>query len=290
MTLIEVASQLYGLSMGEFTPARDARAKALKGTPDAALVKALRKPTLAAWVVNQLVRHETEQVDQVLAVGAALREAAASLDGDELRALTKQRRQLTMAVTTQARRVALELGVKVTPAVADQIEATLTAAMLDPQCAQALRSGLLITHLASTGVSDGVAAAAVAFPEALGFATPPAVAEPPMLHVVPDPDADEKALRAAEADFEAAVASAEAAWAELESSEATVSELEARSMQLQSEIDEHKRELAQLEGDYEELEEELSEAEDARADLAAASRAAEAERLKAEQRLAKLTT
>ena len=59
---------------------------------------------MAAWVVNMLVRHETEQVDQVLAVGAALRDAAESLDGKELRELTKQRRQLTAAVTTRARR------------------------------------------------------------------------------------------------------------------------------------------------------------------------------------------
>ena len=101
--LLEIADELYGLSLPEFTPARDARAKELKGTPLAAQVKALRKPSTAAWVVNLLVRRETEQVEQVLAVGAALREAQASMSGDELRALTRQRRQLTAAVTTQAR-------------------------------------------------------------------------------------------------------------------------------------------------------------------------------------------
>ena len=77
-----------------------------RAPPLAAQVKALRKPSTAAWVVNLLVRRETEQVEQVLAVGAALREAQASMSGDELRALTRQRRQLTAAVTTQARRVA----------------------------------------------------------------------------------------------------------------------------------------------------------------------------------------
>ena len=51
--------------------------------------------------------------------------------GDELRALTRQRRQLTAAVTTRARGVAADEGVRVTQAVADQVEATLTAAMLD---------------------------------------------------------------------------------------------------------------------------------------------------------------
>ena len=56
-----------------------------------------KKPSTAAWAVNQLVRHETEQVDQVLAVGEALREAQRTLDGEELRALTRQRRQKAMA-------------------------------------------------------------------------------------------------------------------------------------------------------------------------------------------------
>ena len=75
--LLDIADELYGLPLADFTPARDAKAKELKGTDLAAPVKALKKPTMAAWVVNMLVRHETEQVDQVLAVGAALRDAAA---------------------------------------------------------------------------------------------------------------------------------------------------------------------------------------------------------------------
>ena len=65
--LLEIADELYGLPLAEFTPARDARAKELKGTDLAPRVKALRKPSTAAWVVNLLMRRETEQVDQVLA-------------------------------------------------------------------------------------------------------------------------------------------------------------------------------------------------------------------------------
>jgi hypothetical protein len=47
-------------------------------------VKALRKPSVAAWVVNLLVRREAEQVEQVLGVGEALREAQAGMSGEEL--------------------------------------------------------------------------------------------------------------------------------------------------------------------------------------------------------------
>ncbi|MGZ4496885.1 MAG: hypothetical protein ACXVWZ_05335, partial [Nocardioides sp.] len=114
--LLAEADALYGLPLGEFTPTRDARAKALKAEDAdlSAAVKALRKPATAAWVVNLLVRHETEQVEQVLAVGAALREAQAAMSGEDLRTLTRQRRQLTAAVTTQARGVAAGHGLKVT--------------------------------------------------------------------------------------------------------------------------------------------------------------------------------
>src|SRR5688572_11126459 len=72
--LLEIADNLYALALGDFTPARDARAKELKGTELAAPVKALRKPSLAAWVVNLLVRRDAAQVTQVLDLGTALRE------------------------------------------------------------------------------------------------------------------------------------------------------------------------------------------------------------------------
>ena len=61
--LLGIADDLYALPLGDFTPARDARAKELKGTDLAAPVKALKKPSLAAWVVNLLVRRDAEQAD-----------------------------------------------------------------------------------------------------------------------------------------------------------------------------------------------------------------------------------
>jgi len=44
--------QLYQLPLDEFTPARNALAK--EAGPDAARVRALVKPPIAAWAVNQL--------------------------------------------------------------------------------------------------------------------------------------------------------------------------------------------------------------------------------------------
>ncbi len=286
--LLGIADELYALPLGEFTAARDARAKELKGTDLAAPVKALRKPSLAAWVVNLLVRRDAEQAAQVLALGAALREAAAGMQGDELRALTRQRRQLTAAVTTGARALASAQDVKVTAAVADQVEATLTAAMLDARCADAVRSGLLVTALTSTGVDEVDLESAVATPAALGFSAAPVVPAPPELHLVPDPDAGEKARAAAAEEVEEAAAALTAARSDLADAVSTVADLEARSMQLQAEIDEVKRRLAELETAYDEVEDELADAEDARTEAADEVTAAERDHAAAEAAFARL--
>ena len=176
--LLTIAEELYALPLGEFTASRDARARELKGTPLAGAVKALRKPTAAAWVVDLLVRRESDQVTQMIAVGEALRQAQEGMDAGALRALTKQRRQLTGALTARARALSGAAGLTVTTAVADQVEETLTAAMLDPDAARAVASGLLVAPLHATGVGPVDAGAAVAVPAALGFTVTPVEAPP----------------------------------------------------------------------------------------------------------------
>lgn len=289
--LLAIADELYGLTLPEFTPARDARAKALKGTPLAAPVKALKKPSTAAWVVNLLVRRETEQVEQILSVGEALRAAQESMSADELRALTRQRRQLTAAVTTQARRTAREAGTKVTDAVADQVEATLTAAMVDEQCALAVRSGLLVAALATTGLDPADVASSVALPAALGFAATAQEEAPPTrpeLHVVPDPEANAKALAAATEQLEEAEEELAEATAAYDETVADVERLEALGLQLQAEIDELRGKIAALESQAEETDDELSESEDARAEAESVVQEAEQARNAAAAAVAKL--
>ncbi|GAA3521563.1 hypothetical protein [Nocardioides daeguensis] len=292
--LLEIADELYALPLAQFTPARDARAKELKGTPLAAQVKALRKPSTAAWVVDLLVRREAPQVDQVLSVGAALRDAQQAMSAGELRALTRQRRQVTAAVTTQARRIAAEEGLRVTEAVAEQVEATLTAAMVDAECGRAVRSGLLVSALHTTGLEPMAAddlASAVAVPEALGFSATPRAAPrpgPPDLRVVPDPDRAAKATAAARERLEAAEEEYDAARAAHDDASGEVARLSARSLQLEAETDELRRRLADLEEQAEALEEELAEAEEVRDGTGADLRTATAERDAAEQALERL--
>lgn len=282
--LLEIADDLYALPLADFTPARDALVKEHKADKElAAAVKGLRKASLAAWVVNLLVRRDPDQVDQVLAVGTALREAQDNLDATQLREFTKQRRQLTASVTTAARRMAREEGVKTTQSVADQVEATLTAAMLEPDAAKAVRSGLLVTSLAATGLGDLDLSDAVALPKALGFsatARPVAAPDPtqrPQLHVVPDPDADAKARAAADerlADARGVLGEAEK---QHRSARRAVEKLRARTLQLQAEIDELRSRIAALESEVEEVDDELGEAEAVQEEAGEAVEEAQAE-------------
>lgn len=270
--LLGIAEELYGLPLADFTPARDVRAKAARGRPLAASVKALRKPSTAAWVVDLLVRYETGQVEQVLGVGAALREAQAGMDAAQLRELTKQRRQLTAAVTARARALARQHGVCVTEQVAGQVEATLTAAMIDAGAARAVRSGLLVSALSATGVGGLDVTAAVALPDALGFEAAPVEAAPvgegppEPLHAVPDLEPDARALddaREALGEAEQAVADART---ERDQAAADVDRLQARALQSQAELDELRRRLAELEDHAAEVDDELTAAEDAHDD------------------------
>jgi septal ring factor EnvC (AmiA/AmiB activator) len=139
--------------------------------------------------------------------------------------------------------------------------------MVDEQCALAVRSGMLVAALASTGLDPADVAGAVAAPEALGFEATTREAEPPPrpeLHVVPDPEADRKAVEAAEKALAAAQSALDDATEEHDQATAAYDDLEARSLQLQAEIGELRGRIAELESTAEEVDDELSEAEDSR--------------------------
>jgi len=286
--LLAVADDLYAGDLGSFTAERDTRAAAVKKEdPELARrIKALRKPTVAAWALDLFVRAESEQVDQLLALGESLREAQAALDGDELRALTRQRRQLTAAMTDRVRGAVGDRGQRLTQSVADQVEATLTAALLDEQVAVALRSGMLVQPVSTTGVDTPDLTGVVAVPEALGFTAPPRDLEPvepeptprPRLRVVPDPDEVRKKRRAARAELAEAERVLARASRALRAHDRKVADLEARALQVQSQIDEVRRRLTELEDAAEQVDADLAGAAEERDDVAAEVAEAEAER------------
>ncbi|WP_437779570.1 hypothetical protein [Sorangium sp. So ce1097] len=74
----EEVDDLYRKPLGDFTRARDALAKRLRQAGDKAAaerVKALRRPTAAAWALNQLARRYPQRMEALLDAGERLREA-----------------------------------------------------------------------------------------------------------------------------------------------------------------------------------------------------------------------
>lgn len=265
--LLALVDELYALDPSDFTAARDARVKTLKGDDPAyaARVRTLRRPATAAWAVNHFVRLEGAQVEQLLALGEALREAQSALDGEELRTLTRQRRQLTAALTSRVKEAAAEAGQRLSAAVLDQVEATLTAGLLDPDAAVAVRSGTLITPLSSTGVDAVDLASAVALPATWGFVPqvrPAEVVRRPALRLVPPPTVSARERREAKQALAQTERELNRAGRELRSEERRVADLQARTLQVESELDELRRRIAQLEERATEVADELAAAEE----------------------------
>ena len=80
--------RLYGLPLAEFTKERDALARRLRADnrrDDAATVGELRKPVLAAWVVNQLAREQRTDIKALVDAAAAIRAGKPGAD-DRFRA------------------------------------------------------------------------------------------------------------------------------------------------------------------------------------------------------------
>lgn len=154
-----VTDELYALHPGEFVAVRDQRAAAAKADGDAGLsasIRKLRKPTTSAWLANQLVRQRRDDISRLMDLGSRLRAAQRQLAGNELRELSRQRHEVLAALGTQARDVGRRAGVAVPDAVADELHATLAAAVADQSAGEALCAGRLTAALqyAGTGLGD----------------------------------------------------------------------------------------------------------------------------------------
>ncbi|MFC4555823.1 hypothetical protein [Georgenia faecalis] len=171
--VVVVARELYGLGLAEFVAERDRRAKAARADGDRGLaqaVKALRKPSVAAWAANMLARRRSEVLDDVVRVGEELRTAQAALDRARMRELDRERRRVLRDVVAAARAVGDELGQHVGEAAAGELDTMVRAAMVDPRAAQALLSGLLVATMEATGLGavdlDGALAVPGVVPDA----------------------------------------------------------------------------------------------------------------------------
>ena len=153
------ADQLYAADPAEFTDRRadlvaQARADGDKATARA--IGALRRPTRAAWVVNQLARADPDAIDRLSGLGDELRAAEQALDGGQLRELSQTRRELLAELTRQALD---DAGVADPPdALVQEVTGTLGAAVADPQVAAQVARAQLAKAVQPAGFGFTLAA------------------------------------------------------------------------------------------------------------------------------------
>jgi hypothetical protein len=105
---------LYRLPLSEFTNARNALAKSLS-KEEAAAVKALEKPTVVPWAVNQVYWRARNTYDRLMKSGEKLRAAQiAALEGRaaDVRTATETHRRAIGDAVTEAERLSAESGAK----------------------------------------------------------------------------------------------------------------------------------------------------------------------------------
>jgi hypothetical protein len=157
----ERVARLYGFPLERFTAERNALAAELSSEGDrdaAAAVKALRKPSAAAWAVNQLVRAEPDLVEALLGAGGELRQAhrqaASGRRAEQLRAAAEAERAAVERLMTRAPAV---LGRVPSAAVSEAIRNTLHAASSDDDARNRVRTGTLTTELQPIGLGPAPA-------------------------------------------------------------------------------------------------------------------------------------
>ncbi len=151
--LDEIVRELYVLPPADFVTARNElvrQARAAGSRDVAERLQQLRRPTRSAWLVN-LLASDSRAMQRLSALGRELRDAQTGLVRTELRNLAEQRRQLIADLLDRAKAHADEAGLRLTPTVLSEVEATLQAALVDLAGALTVRNGRLVRPLSHSG-------------------------------------------------------------------------------------------------------------------------------------------
>jgi hypothetical protein len=207
----DAVDRLYGLPLDAFVSERDARARELRGAgrrEEAAAVKALPKPTVAAWAANQAVRSQGRAARELWEAGdalAATQEAVLSGRGSgaDLRAASERERAAVDPLVEAARGLLTTEGGEMSEATLDRVRDTLHAAAIDPDVRDEVAAGRAIRERTPRGLFGGEATssapagrkgrAAKPAPDATPTGRKGRAAKP----AAPEPSARERAAEAA---------------------------------------------------------------------------------------------
>jgi hypothetical protein len=227
-------TDLYRLPRNEFTSARDELARRLRREDkrrQADEVKALRKPTAAAWLVNQLSHEATAELEKLLAAGKRMRRARTAT---EMRKAAVAEREAIAKLLARAERIA---GGQSAPT-SERVRETLHAAAGDVRIGELVALGRLDRERQLVGfgeagllVQDGEDEAAAVRRRDRGDATKRRDEDRRRER---EHEAAKRKLERAEQSHARALAEAERAQAELERAAAELAEAKAREQDLSS--------------------------------------------------------
>ncbi|MCB1301702.1 MAG: hypothetical protein KDB28_10730, partial [Tetrasphaera sp.] len=155
--LAAAVGRLYAVPLADFMATRTslvAQAKADKDKALAARLGKLRKPSVAAWTLNQLVRARPDLVEEIESVGAQLRAAQANLHGTAITALRPARDQLIADVLAGAGEISAGGGSSLSGPAADEIRDSVIAALASAEASEAVTSGALTRSLHYSGFGE----------------------------------------------------------------------------------------------------------------------------------------
>ena len=148
---------MYAVEPGEFIASRKAwvaTAKAAGDKEGAAAIGVLRKPSVSAWAMNAVVRHELEVVTALRDVGARMRDAQSRMDMATVQGMRGERESAVADYVSAAARVTADAGRPLAASGLDEVRATAIAALADASAEMAMASGTLTRALSYSGFGE----------------------------------------------------------------------------------------------------------------------------------------
>jgi len=144
--------ELYRLPLSEFTPGRNDLAKRLKAEgrdAESDEVKALKKPSVAAWLANRLAVERELDVQRLRKAGESLAKGQTSGSAESFREAQQEERHALGRLTDAAAELAAREGASSTAV--DRAMQTLRAASLTEEGRELLRRGRITEELEPPG-------------------------------------------------------------------------------------------------------------------------------------------
>ena len=177
LDLEQALDDLYATAPDQFTAERDALVRRLRSTDREAAdaVKALRRPPVTSWALNQVARTRAEDLAALVDADRGL--ARAQLEGAGRQAVAdagRSRREIIGRLVEAAADTLAAAGHPDSPTTRDRLSQTLAAIAVDAEGRAALLRGRLTGDLTPGSVWDAGAAAG---PEGVVAGGPPATDE-----------------------------------------------------------------------------------------------------------------